>query len=63
VREPQRGHAPAGILALLESRAPGYWVAEIDGRVVGQLIITFEWSDWRRGHVFRGNNFPLCVDS
>jgi GNAT superfamily N-acetyltransferase len=37
-----------GILALLESRAPGgYWVAELEGRVVGQLLITFEWSDWR----------------
>ena len=37
-----------GIRALLESRAPGrYWVAELDGRVVGQLLITFEWSDWR----------------
>jgi GNAT superfamily N-acetyltransferase len=37
-----------GIRALLESRAPGrYWVAEIDQRVVGQLMITFEWSDWR----------------
>ena len=36
-----------GIRALLESRAPGrYWVAELDGRVVGQLLITFEWSDW-----------------
>ena len=32
-----------GILALLESRAPGrYWVAEFDSRVVGQLLITFE---------------------
>ena len=37
-----------GVRALLESRAPGrYVVAEIDGRVVGQLLITFEWSDWR----------------
>jgi GNAT superfamily N-acetyltransferase len=37
-----------GIRALLESRAPGrYWVAELDGHVVGQLLITFEWSDWR----------------
>jgi GNAT superfamily N-acetyltransferase len=42
-----------GILALLESRAPGqYWVAEIDGRVVGQLLITFEWSDWRNRMVW-----------
>lgn len=37
-----------GVLALLEDRAPGrYWVAERDGQVVGQLLITYEWSDWR----------------
>ena len=37
-----------GIAALLEGRAPGrYWVAELDGQVVGQLLITYEWSDWR----------------
>jgi GNAT superfamily N-acetyltransferase len=42
-----------GILALLESRAPGrYWVAECDGRVVGQLLVTFEWSDWRNRMVW-----------
>ena len=26
-----------------------YWVAESDGRVVGQAAITREWSDWRDG--------------
>ena len=32
-----------GIAALLDGRAPGrYWVAELDGRVVGQLLITYE---------------------
>src|SRR5262245_1200614 len=37
-----------GVAALLEGRAPGrYWVAELDGKVVGQLLITYEWSDWR----------------
>jgi ribosomal protein S18 acetylase RimI-like enzyme len=42
-----------GITALLDSRAPGrYWVAELDGRVVGQLLITFEWSDWRNRMVW-----------
>jgi ribosomal protein S18 acetylase RimI-like enzyme len=42
-----------GIGALLESRAPGrYWVAELEGRVVGQLLITFEWSDWRNRMVW-----------
>ena len=42
-----------GVRALLESRAPGrYWVAELDGRVVGQLLITYEWSDWRNRMVW-----------
>ena len=26
-----------------------YWVAEIDGRLVGQAAATREWSDWRDG--------------
>lgn len=26
-----------------------YFVAEIGGSVVGQTMITFEWSDWRNG--------------
>jgi GNAT superfamily N-acetyltransferase len=33
-------------------RDPGkgfYTVAEVDGRVVGQMMVTFEWSDWRNG--------------
>ena len=43
----------AGIRALLEARAPGrYWIAEADGAVVGQLLITFEWSDWRNRMVW-----------
>jgi GNAT superfamily N-acetyltransferase len=38
----------AGVSAVLDGRAPGqYWVAEHAGRVVGQLLITYEWSDWR----------------
>ena len=37
-----------GIRALLERRAPGqYWMADLDGLVAGQLLITHEWSDWR----------------
>lgn len=43
----------AGVLAVLEDRVPaGFWVAELEGRVVGQLMITFEWSDWRNGMVW-----------
>ena len=26
-----------------------YYVAEVDGVVAGQLMITYEWSDWRNG--------------
>src|SRR5262245_53766191 len=26
-----------------------YFVAEADGATVGQMMITFEWSDWRNG--------------
>lgn len=37
-----------GVRTLLEGRAPGaYWIAEHAGAVVGQLMITYEWSDWR----------------
>ena len=42
-----------GVRALLEARAPGaYWIAELDEVVVGQLMVTFEWSDWRNAVVW-----------
>ena len=42
-----------GVRALLEGRAPGrYLVAEIDGRIVGQVLTTYEWSDWRNRMVW-----------
>lgn len=40
----------AGVHAILSDRAKGiYYVAEIEARVVGQLMVTYEWSDWRNG--------------
>jgi ribosomal protein S18 acetylase RimI-like enzyme len=40
----------AGVRALLEDAGKGrYLVAESQGAVVGQLAVTFEWSDWRNG--------------
>ncbi len=38
-----------GVRAILgDTNVPGaYWIAELDDVVVGQLMITFEWSDWR----------------
>ncbi len=29
-----------------------YFLAEIDGQVVGQTMITFEWTDWRDGVLY-----------
>ena len=38
----------AGVAAVLDGRVPGrYYVFEEGGRVLAQLMITFEWSDWR----------------
>lgn len=43
----------AGVQAVLDGRVPGqFWVAEHEGRVVGQLLITYEWSDWRNRPVW-----------
>lgn len=36
-------------LALLRPDYALYFLAEADGRVVGQCMITYEWSDWRAG--------------
>jgi GNAT superfamily N-acetyltransferase len=39
-----------GVQAVLDDPALGrYYLAEIGGKVVGQLMTTFEWSDWRNG--------------
>ena len=29
-----------------------YWVAEADGMIVGQIMVTYEWSDWRNGMIW-----------
>ena len=40
-----------GVQAMLKKGGRGiYYVAEVSGRVVGQLAITTEWSDWRNGY-------------
>src|SRR5262249_60816707 len=44
----------AGIRAALADPHKGpYFLAEVEGRVVGQLQITSEFSDWRNGWVWR----------
>ncbi|MBF8248314.1 MAG: N-acetyltransferase [Bacteroidetes bacterium] len=40
-----------GVEAILDDPSKGlYFVAEEDAQVVGQLMITYEWSDWRNGN-------------
>lgn len=41
-----------GVTAVLEDPAKGnYYLAESDNKVIGSLLTTFEWSDWRNGTV------------
>jgi GNAT superfamily N-acetyltransferase len=43
----------AGVTAVLKDPAKGhYYVAEEQGAVVGQLMLTYEWSDWRNGNLW-----------
>lgn len=43
----------AGVAALLADPNKGiYYVAEVNGTVAGQLMITYEWSDWRNGNLW-----------
>ena len=43
----------AGVAALLADREKGrYWVATDDDAVVGQIMTTYEWSDWRNGSMW-----------
>ena len=40
-----------GVAAVFQRHDLGFYcVAEADGRVVGQLMITTEWSDWRNSN-------------
>ncbi len=44
----ETGILTPGVAAVFEDSTKGFYVvAEIDGAVVGGLLITFEWSDWR----------------
>jgi ribosomal protein S18 acetylase RimI-like enzyme len=48
-----RAIVSAGVAAALADPARGlYFVAERDGRIVGQLMVTTEWSDWHNGWIW-----------
>ena len=42
-----------GISAILEDDNKGiYWVATLEDQVIGQILVTYEWSDWRNGQIW-----------
>ena len=46
-----QGKLREGVAAVFQRHGLGdYYVAELAGRVVGQLTITTEWSDWRNSY-------------
>jgi ribosomal protein S18 acetylase RimI-like enzyme len=43
----------AGVQTVLADPSRGlYFLAERDGAVVGQVMLTYEWSDWRNGWIW-----------
>ncbi len=41
-----------GVAAVFSDSSKGiYYVAEREGKILGSLLTTFEWSDWRNGTV------------
>ena len=41
-----------GVLKAFKREECHYFVAELAGKVVGQMMITYEWSDWRNGLIW-----------
>ena len=49
-RAPDRARLLAGVAGALSDATKGrFFIAERDGRRVGQLLVQREWSDWRNG--------------
>ncbi len=43
----------AGVENFLSVSSRGrYFLAETEGKVIGQIMITYEWSDWRNGNLW-----------
>ena len=42
-----------GVAAILSDTAKGlYYVAQVGNEIAGQVMITYEWSDWRNGNLW-----------
>ena len=53
----------SGVNALLADAGKGtYYIAEMDGKLAGQLLITREWSDWRNGNFWWIQSVYVCPE-
>ncbi len=42
-----------GVATFLADPSKGrYWLAIVDDRIIGQVAVTYEWSDWRNGMIW-----------
>lgn len=43
----------SAVAAVFEDKSRGFYlVGEIEGKVVGSLLVTYEWSDWRNSNMW-----------
>ncbi len=48
-----RGVLREGVAAILADRQLGrYWVATAGEQIIGQIMVTYEWSDWRNANLW-----------
>ena len=53
-----------GVTRLMQGVGTGFYiVAEIDGGVVGCLMVVYEWSDWRDGNVWWIHSVYVAEDA
>ena len=51
-----------GVQKALERKDCQYFVAELDDKVIGQTMVTSEWSDWRNGEMWWMQSVYVHVD-
>lgn len=51
--ELKRSTVDLGVKAVLSDIGKGqYFIAEHDDTIIGSLLVTYEWSDWRNGQIW-----------
>ena len=52
-----------GVAAILSDPSKGlYYIAEVEGQIAGQLMITYEWSDWRNATFWWIQSVYVCPE-